>query len=499
MERTMKTLASRFLFAAALAATALVVTASLLSPSAFAQAPDRSKPPELAPPQAMKLPPIQHFKLSNGIPVVLMEKHELPLVQVELLIRAGSVFDPPAKLGRASLMADLMDEGAGKRNSLELADAIDFLGVALGAFASNHTSGVTLHTPLSKLDSALALFADVALRPTFPPAELERKRKERLTLLLQWHDQPGAINSVAFNSILFGTEHPYGRPNLGTEKSIRSMRVEDLREFYSTYFHAGNATLVVVGDIVPAQMIAKLEQYFGSWKGGEAASANLPQAGQVKERRIYLVDKPGAAQSVIRIGRIGAARMTEDYHALIVLNTILGGSFTSRLNQNLREKHEYTYGAGSAFDFRPSPGAFSASASVQTDVTDKALAEFMKELTNIMEPVTDDELTRAKNYLALGYPGDFSSIAAIAGQLAELVIYQLPDDTFNSYTSKILAVTKDDVSRVAKKYLDPQKVDIVIVGDSKKVRSGIAALSLAPIEDRSIDKVLGKPPVISDK
>jgi predicted Zn-dependent peptidase len=219
----------------------------------------------------------------------------------------------------------------------------------------------------------------------------------------------------------------------------------------------------------------------------------------VKERRIYLVDKPGAAQSVIRIGRIGAERMTEDYHALIVLNTILGGSFTSRLNQNLREKHEYTYGAGSAFDFRPSPGAFSASASVQTDVTDKALAEFMKELTNIMEPVTDDELTRAKNYLALGYPGDFSSIASIAGQLAELVVYHLPDDTFNSYTSKILAVTKDDVSRVAKKYLDPQKVDIVIVGDSKKVRSGIAALSLAPIEDRSIDKVLGKTPVISDK
>jgi predicted Zn-dependent peptidase len=375
-----------------------ILIASIFAFTAFAQAPDsvkaapdRSKPPELGPPQAMQLPAIQHFKLSNGIPVVLMEKHELPLVQVELLIRAGSVMDPPAKLGRASLMADLMDEGAGTRNSLELADAIDYLGVALGAFASNHTSGVTLHTPLAKLDSALALFADVALRPTFPPAELERKRKERLTLLLQWHDQPGAINSVAFNSILFGKEHPYGRPNLGTEQSLRSMRVEDLREFYSAYFHAGNATLVVVGDIVPAQMIAKLEQYFGSWKAGEAAAANLPQAEQVKERKIYLVDKPGAAQSVIRIGRIGAARMTDDYHALIVLNTILGGSFTSRLNQNLREKHEYTYGAGSAFDFRPSPGAFSASASVQTDVTDKALAEFMNELTNIMEPVTDEE------------------------------------------------------------------------------------------------------------
>jgi len=465
----------------------------------LAQAPDRSKPPELGPPQAMKLPAIQHFKLSNGIPVVLMEKHELPLVQIELLIRAGSVLDPAAKLGRASLMADLMEEGAGKRNSLELADAIDYLGVSLGAFASNHTSGATLHTPLSKLDSALALLADVALHPTFPSAELERKRKERLTMLLQWHDQPGAINSVAFNSILFGKDHPYGRPSLGTEKSLRSLRVDDVKEFYSTYFHAGNATLVVVGDIVPSAMIAKLEQYFGSWKGGEAASMKLPESAQVKERRIYLVDKPAAAQSVIRIGRIGAARLTEDYHALLVLNTILGGSFTSRLNQNLREQHGYSYGAGSTFDFRPSPGAFYASASVQTDVTDKALTEFMKELTNIMEPVTDEELTRAKNYLALGYPADFQSIASIAGQLAELVVYNLPDDTFNAFTPKILAVTKDDVLRVAKKYLDPQNVDIVVVGDANKIKKGIETLKLAPIEDRSIVNILGKPPVISDK
>jgi predicted Zn-dependent peptidase len=216
----------------------------------------------------------------------------------------------------------------------------------------------------------------------------------------------------------------------------------------------------------------------------------------VEKRRIYLVDKPGAAQTEIRIGRIGVPRKTNDYYAISVMNTILGGSFTSRLNQNLREQHGYSYGAFSSFSFRPLPGPFIASAAVQTEVTDKALAEFIKELNRILKPVTDDELVRGKNYVALSFPSEFQNVGQIAGNLQELVIYDLPDDYFNNYTSRILAIDKKDVQRVAKKYIDPEKVAIILVGDRAKIEGGVRALNLGPIELLTIEQVLGKAPKV---
>ena len=460
---------------------------------------DRSKPPALGPPASLKLPAIEHRKLSNGMAVHIMEKHDLPLVEIELVVMAGSACDPPGKTGIASLTSAVLEEGAGSRNSLELADAIDYLGASIGPFSGNHTSGVSLHTPLSKLDSALALFTDMALRPRFPADELERRRKELLTGLIQAHDDPPTIAAVAFRKELFGLDHPYGRSSVGTEQTLRSFAAEDARHFYDTWYHPDNAFFVVVGDVTPDVITKKLDAYFGGWKSTETQKLTWPAARQVESKKIYLVDKPGAAQSVIRIGRIGAERTTPDYYALVVLNTILGGSFTSRLNQNLREQHGYAYGAGSIFDFRKLPGPFAAVGSVQTDVTDKALAEFMKELTNIMAPVTDQELDRAKNYLALGYPQNFQSISGMAGQLAELVIFNLPDSYFNDYTKHILGVTKDDVEQAAKKYLDPERVKIIIVGDRQKIEPGITALKLAPLENLTIDDVLGKAPVLDDK
>jgi len=469
---------------------------SLYPSISFAQAPDRSKPPELGPPPSLKLPSIQHLKLSNGLPVVLMEKHDLPLVEIELLVKAGSAMDPSDKSGLASITAAMMEEGAGSRNALELADAIDFLGASVSALAGQHTSVVSLHTPLSKLDSALALFADVALRPTFPKEELERQRKERLTTLLQWHDEPRSIASVIFNRTLFGDKHPYGKPSIGNEKTLRGFKVEDLGKFHSTHFKSNNATLIVVGDVTPNSIVPKLEAYFGKWESGTVPTTNWSSIKQVEDRRVYLVDKPAAAQSEIRIGRIGVERMTEDYFALFVMNTILGGSFTSRLNQNLREQHGYAYGAGSSFDFRPLPGPFVARAGVQTNATDKSLVEFMKELNGILQPVTDDELTRAKNYLGLGYPDNFQTIGQIAGQLSELVIYNLPDEYFNNYIQHINAVTKEDVQRVAKKYLDPEKVAIIVVGDRKQIEKGVNELKLGPMKLLTITDVLGKVPKV---
>lgn len=472
----------------------LTLAAFLAASSVFAQHPDRSKPPELGEPPSLTLPPIQKSTLANGIQVVVMEKHNVPLVQMDLLIRAGSAMESQNKIGLASLTAAMLKEGAGGKSSLELADAIDYLGASINTSAGNHTSGVSLHTPLSKFDQALSLFADIILRPSFPANELERLRKERLTSLVQMYDQPTAIASVAAATLVFGEKHPYGRGAFGNEKSIRSFTIDDTKGFYNKYDNASNATFIAVGDVKTADIIAELDKAFGSWPKGEQAKVTVPVAEQVKGRTLYLIDKPDAPQSVIRISRVGADRMSPDYFPILVMNTILGGSFSSRLNMNLREKHGYTYYADSGFDFRPSPGPFTASSSVQTAVTDKAMTEFMNELKGILEEVPDQELTRAKNYLALGYPGGFETVMQIAYQLSNMVTYRLPDDYFNKCIGKILAVTGEDLLRVAKKYIDPNNIAIIVVGDQKKIEKGLSDLKLGTLKTMKIEDVLGKMP-----
>ncbi len=461
---------------------------------AFGQGPDRSQPPAAGPPPRLQLPPIQHLKLSNGVPVVLLEKHQVPLVQIVVLLRAGSALDSRAKAGRAAMTADMLTEGAGARDALQLADAIDYLGAQLDASAGMHMTTVGLFTPLTKLDSALALLSDVTLRPTFPRGELDRKKKEWLTSLLQWRDEPRRLVAVELDRLLYGDGHPYGVPTIGDEKSIRSMTVEDLRAFHAEYAVANNATLIVVGDVTSGSVMPKLEAAFGSWKNGTVPAATFPRTVQVENRSVTLVDKPGAPQSEIRIGRIGVARSTDDYFPLVIMNTILGGSFTSRLNQNLRQAHGYTYGAGSRFDFRMLPGPFMAYSAVQTAVTDKALTEFMNELNGIVRGVTDAEVERAKNYIALSYPGEFQTVSQIARGLEELVLYGLPDSYVNEYIGKILGVTRQDVERVAKKYIDPAKIAIVISGDRAQIEPGIKALNLGPLSVLTVEDVLGKAP-----
>lgn len=463
-----------------------------------AQAPDRTKPPDVGPPPALRLAKINHLKLSNGLAVVFMEKHEVPLVQMQLIVRAGTISDPEGKTGLANMTSGMMREGAGKRNSLQLDDAIDFLGASIEVFSGYHTTNVSMHSTLPKFDSTLALFADVALRPTFPKEELERQRLESLTSLLQWHDEPRAIAGAAYPRLLFGESHPYGRSIQGTEQSLRSFQVSDLKSFYNTWFHPNNATLIVVGDLTKEKLLPKLEAAFGKWKKADVPKLKVEPVPQVAERKVFIVDKPGAAQSEIRIGRIGVERMTSDYYALVVMNTILGGSFTSRLNNNLRETHGYTYGAGSRFDFRPSPGPFTASAAVQTNVTDSSLVQFMIELKGILEPVSETDLSRAKNFCTLRYPENFETVGQITGQLSDLAVFSLPDAYFNNYVKNIMAVTAQDVNRVAKKYIDPDKVDILIVGDRSKIEQGVAALNLGPIQNMTIDDVLGKAPVLSE-
>jgi zinc protease len=251
-----------------------------------------------------------------------------------------------------------------------------------------------------------------------------------------------------------------------------------------------NAVIIVTGDVTPASAVARLEAAFGAWKGTAAPRTAVPAAPQLTARRIYLVDKPAAAQSQIRIGWVGVPRATPDYFALRVLNTILGGSFTSRLNQNLREEHGYSYGASSSFDMRSAAGPFYAAAGVQTDKTSEALTEFFKELDAIRKPIPAEEIEKAKNYLALLLPRTFETTESLAGSLAQVFVYNLPADYYATYTDRIRAVTPADVQRAAERYIQPDKFAIVIVGDRKVIEPGIKALNLGPIETIDVDDVM---------
>jgi predicted Zn-dependent peptidase len=458
-----------------------------------AQKPDRGTPPKPGTPPALKLPPIQKLKLANGLPVWLVEQHEVPLVQVNAIVRAGSGADPAGKSGVANMTANMLDEGAGEKSALDLADAIEFVGAALGTSSTFDYSAVRLSVPVAKLADALPLMADVVMRPTFPANELERLRKERLTRLLQARDDPAAIMEIAFPRIVFGEKHRYGTAAGGGTAEVKAMTVDDLRAFHQTYFRPENATLLVVGDVSAAVVMPLIERSFGSWKGSGPAVAvpKIPEAPQLTKRQIYIVDKPGAAQSQIRIGWVGVPRSTPDYPTIQVLNTVLGGSFTSRLNMNLRETHGYSYGAGSGFEERISPGSFSAQAGVQTDKTAEALKEFFNELTAIRKPIPGDELDKAKNYVALGFPAEFESTGDLAQKMEEQVVHTLPDEYFPGYIRSVMQVTGPGVEKAAGRYIQPDKFAVVIVGDRKVIESGVRALNLGPIEFLTVEQAVG--------
>ena len=319
-------------------AVAVAVAAARPVPLGAQERPDRSKPPALGPVARLTLPPIEKRKLSNGLAVWLVESHEVPLVQVNLVVQAGSNDDPAGQFGVAGMTAAMLDEGAGTRSALEIADAVEFLGANLGTSASFDASAVRLNVPVRQLAQALPLMADVTLRPTFPAAELDRLRQERLTAILQARDDAAAVIGPAFARVVYGTSHRYGTGANGTTPTIKAFTPAQLKAFHAATYRPGNATLIVAGDVTMATVMPLLEKAFGSWTGGAVAPRTpVPTATQLTERRVTLVDMPSAEQSQIRIGWIGVPRSTPDYFALQVLNTVLGGSFTSRLNQNLRE------------------------------------------------------------------------------------------------------------------------------------------------------------------
>lgn len=466
----------------------LFLTAALSAPAQ--QAPDRSTAPKPGPPPSLKLPAIQKRTLANGLPVWVVELHKVPVVQVSLVVRGGSGADLPGKFGVANLTAEMLDEGAGSRGALEIADAIDYLGANLSTSSSFDASSVDLHVPVARLGEALPVMADVALRPTFPDQELQRVREELLTGLLQAEDDPDTLVRVAFPRLVYGEQHRYGTLAVGTAASLKGFTPADLKQFHSQNYVPSNAVVIVVGDVTPDTVLPQLETAFGSWKGSAQPAAKVTDAPQLKARQVFIVDKPGAAQSQIRIGWIGVARSTPDYFALRVLNTVLGGAFTSRLNTNLREQHGYAYGAGSAFEMRTAAGPFFAAAGVQTDKTTESLQEFFKELSGIRTAIPEPELEKAKSYVALALPRSFETTSSIAASLSQVFIYGLPDDYFARFTERVRAVTAADAQRAAERYIQPEKFAVVVVGDRKVIEPGIRSLKLGPVRIVTIAEIM---------
>ena len=448
---------------------------------------DRTKPPTLPAPPALRLPAVRTATLPNGLQLAVVKIHKVPVVDVSLVLDAGAVRDPANLPGLATFTATMLQQGAGRRSALDIADETAFLGAQLSSNAGFDVATVVLHAPKRRLAAALDLLSDVVLRPAFPDSEVTRQRELRRTQLIQLRDEPTLVANVAFPAIIYGATHPYGRPIGGNDNSVGDLSRDRVSEFYNTYYRPNTARLLVVGDVTLEEARQLVAARFGGWARGTAPAAPAAATPATAPRTIYLIDKPGAAQSVVRIGHVGPARDTPDYFALQVLNTILGGAFTSRLNQNLRETHGYTYGAGSSFALRRAGGPFVAQASVVTAKTDSSLIEFLKELRRIRdEAVPAAELEKAKQYINLGLPGDFETTAGTAFRFRDLLLYGLPLDYYGGFVDRINAVTAADVQRVARRYIDPDKFDIVIVGDRSQIEAGLKALNEGPIVYRDL-------------
>jgi zinc protease len=424
------------------------------------------------------LPAIEKQKLSNGLEVWVVRQAELPIVSMNMVFKSGGTVDPTGKTGLASTTASLLNSGTKTRSAVEIANQLQNLGATLGTSSSWDSANVSMQSLTKNLDKALELYADVVLNPTFPESELETARRRALTGLMQRRDNPNAIAGVVYNSLLYGKNHPYGNVMTGNETSIKSFNQGDLKKFYQTYYRPNNAVLIVVGDTSMSDVKPKLETAFANWKPAQVPVTRVPDAAAFDRPGIYVVDKPGAAQSVINIGQVGVSRDNPDFYALQVMNTILGGGGSGRLFMNLREDKGYTYGAYSGFAFRRGAGPFTASAGVQTAVTKESVIEFLKEINGIRGtiPITPAEFEANKQSLIRGFPGGFETNGQISGQLGNLVVYNLPDSTFNEYISKVSAVTLADVNRVSNKYLTPEKMAIVIVGDRKAIELGLTQI-----------------------
>jgi zinc protease len=442
---------------------------------------DRTVMPGPGAESAFRLPPRQRFTLPNGLPVVLAEHHKLPMVSFSLIVRGGLAAEPDDRPGLADLTAALLKEGAGGRTSTKLAEAVEAEGAELSLATWPDATVASLSALRDRLAPSLALLVDVVTRPDFPAAELERLRRQRRVRLTQLRDQPHYLAAVTVQRVLFGG-HPYAHPAAGTAASLDAVTLDDVRAFWRAAFVPANAVLVVAGAVTRTELEAALAG-FAAWPAGPAPVFDPPPAPPHDGRVLYLVDKPGAAQSVITAALAGPPRATPDYAALTVLNAALGGQFVSRLNLNLREDKGYTYGARSRASFEVFAGTLTATAPVETRVTAPALREILAELEGVAgaRPLAEAEIEYATGSLVNGYARRFETPDQIAGELLDVYLHGLPEDDPETLPARLRAVTPADVAAAGARHIRTDRLAVVVVGDAAAVRPELEAFGFGPV------------------
>jgi len=471
-------------------ATFASLVIGLATIASLAQQPlDRTKIPPPGPTPMLQVPAWTKTQLSNGATLLVSERHSLPLISFTITFIGGSnQFEPADKRGVAAMTSAMLTEGTTTKTGDQISNALQLLGTNVNANVGAEEGAIGFVSTTTNFEPTLSILSDMMLNSTFPAEALDRLRGRTLVNLTQAKDQPTVVGAQVFAKVIYGTAHPYGQR--ATETSVKAITRDDIVAFQKAYYQPGRAIITVVGDTTAAKAKAAVEKGLAGWaKAGDKPAFNYPELPELQPAKIYLVDKPGAAQSVFNIGLPGPPRNTPDYFALQVLNTILGGQFQSRLNANLREQKGYSYGVNSGFGYGRGPGAFRAGGSIFSAKTDAALVEFMKELKGIEgdRPITDEELQTAKDNLIQGLPARFASVSAISNSITSLAIQGLPDDYYQNYAKNVSAITKEDLMRVAKKYIDLSHLAIVIVGDRSAVEASLKATNIAPLTILDID------------
>ncbi|MBU0520482.1 insulinase family protein [bacterium] len=447
--------------------------------------------PAYTPPQTqdltpVKLPPIEEKILNDGLKVVVVEHHELPVVSLRLMCKAGSQYDPAGKAGATSFMADLLTKGTKNRTASEIADEIDFIGGNLGAGSGWSGTYVTCTVLKKHLAKGLDIMQDVVLNPTFADDEIERNRQSTLSSIVNSKDQPSSVASKAYSEWLFG-DHPYALPTEGTEETIAGLTREDIVGMYDLIFAPNNSVLFVVGDIKPKEGFKLAKEAFSSWEKGAAPVLSLPQTDAPEGYKIRLINKSDATQAQIRMGHLGISRDNEDYFPVTIMNYILGGGgFSSRLVKIIRSEMGLTYGVSSSFSARLDQGPFTISTFTKNESTLDAINAMLDVVKTYQEEgPTDQELQEAKSYLTGSYPLNFETPGDIASQLQSIEIYGLGSDYIEKYRSRIDAVTQKDVMRVAQEYLHPEDMLIVVLSNAEEVKADLE--QIGPVEVVEID------------
>ncbi len=441
---------------------------------------DRTQQPGPGTRRQFRPPVPQRLKMAGDLDLLVVENHEVPTIAAAVYFPGGSITDPTALPGLSSFMARLVSEGTKNRTSLQIAEESDFIAARPSVGTERESFITSTEALIRHWPRALDLMADMLANPIFPENEVERVRRERITDLRRQRDDANGIAERVITGLLYGRETPYGHPGSGREESIAETTRENAVEHHQRVFLQGRPTFLIVGDVAAAEVATQLEGAFKDW----TSSPRLPFAGETDAQRapttIYLVDKPGAAQSVIGAGQLAVSRLSPDYLPLVVMNMAFGGQFTARLNMNLREDKGYTYGYRSRFDWRRTASSFVAGGSVQTAVTKEALIETLKEFRELVgtRPITEDEFEKAKLGLIRGYPPTFETPGQVLRRLTDLVHYGLPDDYYVDHVARLEAVTLADVQRVASEQIDPSSLTIVVVGDRAVIEPGLLELNL---------------------